>query len=90
MNKKIRNSIFAGGMTFVFALNVLVPNVAKAQGVAYANQIQSSNTTGKVAPPGSSLSAAASMVLVAVMVVSALADGLHATDDVSTDIHNLD
>lgn len=90
MNKKIRNSVFAGGMAFVFVLNFLVPNVVKAQGIAYGDQVQSSNTSRQALPPGSSVSAVAGTVLLAVMVVSALVDGLHATDDVSANIQNLD
>lgn len=89
MNKKIKNTVFAGGMSFVLALNFLMPNVTKAQSIAYANKVQTSNTSGKQAPAGAGLSAAATVIL-AVMVVSALVDGLHATDDVSANIHNLD
>ncbi len=90
MNKKIRNSVFAGGMTFVFALNFLVPNVVKAKGIAYGDQIQSSNTSREAIAPDSNVSAVAGTVLLAVMVVSAIVDGLHATDDVSANIQNLD
>lgn len=89
MNKKIKNAVFAGGMSFVLALNFLMPNITKAQGVAYANQIESSNTSRQTALPGSSLSAGA-LAIAAIFVVTALVDGLHATDDVSTNIHNLD
>ncbi|MCS3530804.1 hypothetical protein [Chryseobacterium sp. JUb7] len=88
MNKKIKNAVFAGGMSFVLALNFLMPNVTKAQGIAYANQTQSSNTSREALPPGSQVSYVA---IAAVFLVVATLKGLQVAEGESiSNLNNLD